>query len=193
MAENYVYFDLETQRSANDVGGWDRKADMRMSIGVTYSTASNSYTIYDESMVQGLIDELLAADLVVGFNHIWFDYEVLMGYTILDLKEQTKNLDLMLDLEKVLEHKPKLDAVASESLGEGKTAVGTDAIKWWQEGRIMDIAEYCCYDVKATRMVHEYGAEHGKVRYKNRFNQVLEIEVDWKAPGIVRRTPQPVS
>lgn len=182
MAENFVYFDLETQRSANDVGGWDRKADMKMSVGVTYSTAKKAYTIYDESMVQDLIDELLGADCVVGFNHIWFDYEVLMGYTILDLQSQTKNLDLMLDLEKELQHKPKLDAVAAESLGEGKTAVGTDAIKWWQEGRIMDIAEYCCFDVKVTKLVHEFGAKHGMVRYKNRYNQSFEVPVDWRLP-----------
>ena len=183
MPENYVYFDLETQHSANDVGGWDRKADMKMSVGVTYSSANGSYTIYDEANVPGLIDELVSADVVVGFNHIWFDYEVLNGYTILDLKEQTTNLDLMLDLEQVLEHKPKLDAVAAETLGEGKTAVGTDAIKWWQEGRIMDIAEYCCFDVKVTKLVHEYGARHGMVKYKNRFNQSLEIPVDWKMPA----------
>lgn len=182
MAENYVYFDLETQRSANDVGGWDKKADMKMSVGVTYSSTRGGYMIYDESMVQELIDELCAADVVVGFNHIWFDYEVLMGYTILDLKEQTTNLDLMLDLEKELEHKPKLDAVASESLGVGKTAVGTDAIKWWQEGRLMDIAEYCCYDVKVTKEVHEYGAQNGLVKYKNRFNQSLEVPVKWTLP-----------
>lgn len=183
MAENYVYFDLETQRSANDVGGWDRKADMKMSVGVTYSSAKNAYMIYDESNVQDLIDELCAADVVVGFNHIYFDYEVLMGYTILDLKQQTRNLDLMLDLEKELEHRPKLDAVAAETLGEGKTAVGTDAIKWWQEGRIMDIAEYCCFDVKVTKLVHEFGAKHGMVKYKNRFNQVLDVPVEWKMPG----------
>lgn len=182
MAENFVYFDLETQRSANDVGGWDRKADMKMSIGVTFSSAKNAYTIYDESMVNQLIEELLEADCVVGFNHIWFDYEVLMGYTILDLQSQTKNLDLMLDLEKELQHKPKLDAIAAESLGEGKTAVGTDAIKWWQEGRIMDIAEYCCFDVKVTKLVHEYGAKNGIVRYKNRYNQSFEVPVDWRLP-----------
>ena len=33
-----VYFDLETQRTANDAGGWDKKAAMGMSVGVTYST-----------------------------------------------------------------------------------------------------------------------------------------------------------
>lgn len=182
MAANYVYFDLETQRSANDVGGWNNKAEMKMSVGVTYSTANKSYTIYDEANVQGLIDELLGADLVVGYNHIYFDYEVLMGYTILDLKEQTKNLDLMLDLEEEIQHRPKLDAIAESSLGESKTAVGTDAIKWWQEGRIMDIAEYCCFDVKVTKLVHEFGAKNGKVLYKNRFNQSLEIPVKWSLP-----------
>lgn len=182
MAENFVYFDLETRRSANDVGGWDRKADMGMSVGVTFSTGLNRYRIYDEANVQDLIDELCTADLVVGFNHLSFDYEVLMGYTILDLRDRTRNLDLMIDLEQVLLHRPKLDAVASETLGESKTAVGTDAIKWWQEGRIMDIAEYCCFDVKVTKLVHEYGAKHGLVKYRNRFNQALEVPVQWRLP-----------
>ena len=182
MAENFVYFDLETQRSANDVGGWDRKADMGMSVGVTYSTALRRYVIYDESNVQALIDELRDADLVVGFNHVSFDYEVLMGYTVLDLRDCTRNLDLMVDLEKTLQHRPKLDAVAGETLGESKTAVGTDAIKWWQEGKIMAIAEYCCFDVKVTKLVHEYGAKHGLVKYRNRFNQSIEIPVDWRMP-----------
>ena len=178
-----VYFDLETQRTANDVGGWDRKADMGMSIGVTFSSALNRYMIYDEANVQALIDELRDADLVIGFNHVSFDYEVLMGYTVLDLRDCTRNLDLMVDLEKTLLHRPKLDAVASETLGESKTAVGTDAIKWWQEGKIMAIAEYCCFDVKVTKMVHEYGARHGLVKYRNRFNQSLEVAVDWRLPS----------
>ena len=191
MAENFVYFDLETMRSANDVGGWDRKADMGMSVGVTFSTAENRYRIYDERNVQELIDELCSADLVIGFNHISFDYEVLMGYTILDLKEQTRNLDLMLDLESELQHRPKLDAIASQTLGESKTAVGTDAIKWWQEGRIMDIAEYCCFDVKVTKMVHEYGAKHGLVKYKNRFNQYLDVPVQWRLPVSERDSTLP--
>jgi len=180
--ENFVYFDLETQRSANDVGGWNNKADMGMSIGVTYSTALEKYTIYDEANVNGLIDELLGADLVIGFNHVSFDYDVLQGYTIMILAEQTKNLDLMVDLEVELEHRPKLDKVSQASLGEGKTAVGTDAIKWWQEGRIYDIAEYCAYDVKVTKLVHEYGAQNGFVKYVNRFNQHQDVPVKWRMP-----------
>ena len=49
---NIVYFDLETQRTANDVGGWDKKRDMGMSLGVTYSTNLNEYQVYPEKARQ---------------------------------------------------------------------------------------------------------------------------------------------
>jgi hypothetical protein len=181
MARDFVYFDLETQKLASDVGGWGNKDRMGMSIGVTYSTATGEYRIFGESQVDQLIDQLMRAEVVIGFNHIYFDYEVLMGYTILNLAEQVRSLDLMIDLEREIGHKPKLEAVASASLGVGKTAVGTDAIKWWREGKIMKIAEYCAYDVKVTKMVHEFGARNGFVKYVNRFNQEQNVPVSWEA------------
>ena len=95
---NIVYFDLETMHSADDVGGWGHIDKMGMSIGVTYSTGNGGYSIYAESEVNDLIEELQRADLVVGFNHIRFDYEVLHGYTTLDLR-QLPSLDLMVDLQ----------------------------------------------------------------------------------------------
>ena len=79
----------------------------------TFSTKLNEYRIYTEDEVQDLIKQLHQADLVVGYNHISFDYEVLMAHTVMDLKDQLRSLDLMVDLEKVLGHRIKLDAVAS--------------------------------------------------------------------------------
>ncbi|MGC3990146.1 MAG: ribonuclease H-like domain-containing protein [Chthoniobacteraceae bacterium] len=180
MSRNIVYFDLETQRTANDVGGWNKKRDMGMSLGVTYSTALNEYRVYSEKRVNELVDQLLRADLVVGFNVVSFDYEVLMGYTILDLPHQCHTLDLMLDLEVKLGHRLSLDAVASASLGVGKTADGLEAIRWWREGKLMEIAEYCCFDVKCTKLVHEYGIKHHKLHYTDRFQQKRSVEVEWK-------------
>lgn len=179
MARNIVYFDLETQRTANDAGGWDRKRDMGMSIGVTYSTASGEYQIYSEKRVNDLINELMRADLVVGFNVINFDYEVLMGYTILDLPSQIPTLDLMVDLEKKLGHRLGLDAVATATLGLGKTADGLDAIRWWREGRVLEIAEYCCFDVKVTRLVHEHGRDQKHLLFHDRFQQKRRVDVEW--------------
>lgn len=174
-----VYFDLETQRTANDVGGWDKKYDMKMSIGVTYSTRLGAYQIYDEAHVNDLIDQLIKADLVVGFNVINFDYAVLMGYTILDLEDRCRTLDLMVDIEKKLGHRLGLDAVASATLGVGKTGDGLDAIRWWREGRMLDIAEYCCFDVKCTKLVHEYGVANRELFYDDRFQQRKSVAVEW--------------
>src|SRR5712671_960246 len=85
--KNIVYFDLETQKSAQEVGGWDKISAMGMSIGVTYSTARGDYRIYGEKQVDDLVTDLQRADLVVGFNILRFDYEVLHGYTALDLTQ----------------------------------------------------------------------------------------------------------
>ncbi len=176
--KNIVYFDLETQKSAEDVGGWNNIRDMRMSVGVTYSTARGEYRIYAEKEVDDLIKELMRADLVVGFNNLRFDYEVLHGYTVMDLK-QIPTLDMLVDLQKALQHRLSLDSVANASLGVEKTAEGLQAIKWFREGKLMEIAEYCCYDVKITKLVHEFGAENKQVFYKNKFGTKLSVAVDW--------------
>ena len=179
MPPNIVYFDLETQRTANDAGGWDRKRDMGMSIGVTYSTASGEYQIYTEQRVNDLVNELIRADLVVGFNVINFDYEVLMGYTILDLPSQVPTLDLMVDVEKKLGHRLGLDAIATATLGVGKTGDGLDAIRWWREKKLLEIAEYCCFDVKVTRLVHEYGRDRKHLFFTDRRQQKRRVDVEW--------------
>ena len=175
---NIVYFDLETMRAADEVGGWKHIDKMGMSIGVTYSTVNGEYSIYQESEVNDLIEELQRADLVVGFNHIRFDYEVLHGYTPLDLR-QLPSLDLMVDLQQKLSHRLKLDSIANATFGAEKIADGLQALKWYKQGKILEIAEYCCYDVKITKMVHEFGAENGCVFYNNRFGKVLNVGVDW--------------
>ena len=179
MPRDIVYFDLETQRTANDAGGWDRKGAMKMSVGVTYSTARGEYRIFTEKRVDALIDQLVRADLVIGYNVINFDYEVLMGYTVLDLVHQCRTLDLMLELEARLGHRLGLDAVSHATLGVGKTAEGLDAIRWWREGRLLDIAEYCCFDVKCTRLVHEHGIRNKQLFYHDRFQQRRAVAVEW--------------
>ena len=180
MARDIVYFDLETRRTQGDVGGWGNKHLMGISVAVTYSSRAEDYAIYTEDQAQVLINQLTRADLVVGFNHVGFAYEVLLVHTIFDFRDQVNSLDLMLDLEKKIGHRPKLDAVAAATLGTGKSADGLQAIRWWQQGKLAEIAEYCCFDVKVTRLVHEYGVNHGFVKYHDRNGRELTLEVDWK-------------
>jgi DEAD/DEAH box helicase domain-containing protein len=186
-AKNIVYFDLETQRSFGDVGGFTHKDKMGVSVAVTFSTARGTYEIYTEKEMDKLGEELIRADLVVGWNHVQFDYPVLQPYVFHTLAEQTINLDMMLDLETRLGFRLKLDSVASASLGTGKSADGLDALRWWQEHKktgdfapLRRIAEYCAFDVKVTKCVHEYALAHGLLKYDDRNGRSMEIAVDWK-------------
>jgi DEAD/DEAH box helicase domain-containing protein len=192
MPRDIVYFDLETQRTANDAGGWARKGDMRMSVGVVFSTATGRYEVFGEAQVDQLVERLRRADLVVGFNILNFDYQVLMGYTILDLVAELRSADLMADMEQRLGHRLGLDAIAHATLGIQKTAVGLDAIRWWREGRIMEIAEYCCFDVKVTRLVHEHGCRHKELFFHDRFARKQRVEIDWAHLDLETAFPQAV-
>lgn len=175
--KNIVYFDLETQKTSAEVGGWDKIRELRMSVGVTFSTARNSYCIYSESRVHDLISELQRADLVVGFNQLRFDYEVLSYYSPFDLS-QVPTLDMLVELQKTLKHRLSLDALAAP-FGLEKTADGLQAVDWFRQGRLVEIAEYCCYDVKLTKLVHEYGAANKQLFFHNRFGKMVSVPVSW--------------
>lgn len=184
--QDIVYFDLETRRSAAQVGGWHQTAKMGISVSVTYSTKLDEYRIYTEEETGALIDQLRGADLVVGYNHVGFDYGVVQPHTLWNIGEMTRNLDLCTDLSEKIGHRLKLDSVATASLGLTKTAEGTDALKWWAEyeqakevSKLIDIAYYCCYDVKVTMAVHRFGVENGYVLYDDRNGNIVKIAVDW--------------
>ena len=179
LLKNIVYFDLETQKSADEVGGWGNIRDMRMSLGVTYSTGLGQYTIYGERDVNALVEELRRADLVVGFNSQRFDYTVLQGHNDFFDPEQISTMDMMVDLQNKLQHRLSLDSIANATFGVEKTSEGLQAIRWFREGKMMEIAEYCCFDVKLTKMVHEYGMAHGQIYFTNKFGKKITVPVTW--------------
>ncbi len=181
--ENVVYFDLETQKSFDEVGGRtpEHFRQLQLSVGVSYSTADQKYRIFHEGNAHELVQQLLKADLVVGHNIISFDYLVLSAYSPLDLT-QVPTLDTLVEIEKILKHRLSLDAIAKSTLGNTKIANGLDAIRWWREGgeqNILKIAQYCCYDVKISRLIHEYGRDRGELHYADRFGQKRTVKVSW--------------
>ena len=186
--KNIVYFDLETRRSAAQVGGWHETGKMGISVAVTFSTRDNAYHIYTEDQADDLIRELREADLVVGYNHIGFDYGVLQPHSFWSIADNTRNLDICTYLTEKLGHRLKLDSVAKVTLGgNSKTAEGTDALKWWAEyekggdpQKILDIAKYCCFDVKVTMEVYKFGAQNGYVNYEDKGGEPVRVDVDWR-------------
>jgi DEAD/DEAH box helicase domain-containing protein len=149
-----------------------------LSAAVTYSTAAACYHRYTEKRVKALVEELRSAELVVGFNVLEFDYEVLCGYMDVPF-EQLPTLDMMDHLARRLGFRVSLDSVATATLRVGKSGDGLQAIRWYRQGLVDQVLAYCQQDVEITRKVHEYGKQFKLVYYWDKQYQRQIAPVSW--------------
>jgi DEAD/DEAH box helicase domain-containing protein len=172
-----VVFDIETQRSFAEVGR-SQMHKLGVSVAVAYRYDRDELQVFTEETISELIDLLLQADLVVGYNVTGFDYEVLRGYTDKDL-QSIPTVDLMYDLEQRLGFRPRLESVAASTLGTGKSADGLQALEWWRRGEIDKIIEYCKEDVRVTRDLYSFGKRNRWVKVARGEGKSRQVEVDW--------------
>ena len=171
---NIIYFDLETQKSAQEVGGWSYIDRMKLAIAATFSTADQQYTIFQEADVERLINQLTKADLIVGFNLKGFDYVVLRPYTRVNLW-QLPTFDMLEHVRRALGFRLSLDALAKETLGESKSADGLQSLRWWKAGKVDLVAEYCRKDVEITKRLYEHASEKGYLLFRGRDGRVRRV------------------
>ena len=174
----YGVFDLETQRSAAEVGGWHRADKMGISCAVLFDSRANDYHDFLEDQVEEFIDRLNQFDVVIGFNIKRFDYRVLSGYSETDFS-RICTLDILEDIHSRLGFRLSLAHLAEITLNSRKSADGLQALKWWQQGRIQEILEYCRQDVRITHELYRYGKQHGYLLFKDKAGEVVRIPVDW--------------
>ena len=182
--QRILYFDLETQKSAEDVGGWGNIHDMKLAVGVVWDSCEQEYFSYQENTALQLVEKLQTADLVVGFNVKKFDYGVLQPYADFDLDEIT-TFDMLIDINKKLGHRLSLNHLAENTLNAKKSADGLVSLQWYKEGEIDKIIKYCKQDVEITRDLFLYGESHGYVKYSTRSGVVKDLKVDWKTPSLI--------
>lgn len=175
---NIIVFDLETQYAADEVGGWNNIRDMHLAVAVTYNPAMDVYRDYMEQEVDLLIATLRGADLVVGYNVIRFDYEVLRAYTS-DPLSDLPTVDMLRDLHHTIGWRLKLDNVADATLGERKSADGLQAVRWFRQGQLDKVIDYCRCDVEITWQVYQFGRRNGYVQYRDRRGHVHKAPVRW--------------
>jgi DEAD/DEAH box helicase domain-containing protein len=174
----YGVLDLETQRSAQDVGGWSRADRMGLSCAVLYDSAEDGFFDYLEKDMEALVGHLQQLDLVVGFNITRFDYQVLKGYTEFPL-HSLPTLDMLQKVYSRLGYRLSLDHLASATLGVKKSGNGMLALRWWAEGQIRKIVAYCRQDVILTRDLYLFGRDNGHLLFRNKAKALVQVQVDW--------------
>jgi len=175
----YAVLDLETRRSAQEVGGWHRADLMGVSCVVVFDSGTGNFRDYAQDDVPRLVGELVEFDLVVGFNILRFDYAVLGGLSRFDFSS-LPTLDILGSVHQTLGYRLSLDHLARETLGAAKSASGTQALAWWKEGRVDDIITYCRHDVAVTRDLFLFGLRHGHLIFRNKAEKAVRVPVDWQ-------------
>jgi len=183
-ASHVVFLDLETQRAAADVGGWHNAHLMRVAVAVTCDARTGAFRTWSEAEVPALLEHLAAADLVVGFNVIRFDYKVLRGYTDADLAA-LPTFDMLDAVHARLGFRLPLSHLAEETLGAGKSADGLQSIAWWREGRHDLVADYCRRDVEILRDLFDHAAREGHLIFRTRAGERVRLPARWRVEDLI--------
>lgn len=174
----YGVLDVETRRSAEEVGGWGNARRMGVSIAVLYDSGLDDFVSYRQEDLPELARALSVLDLVVGFNIKRFDYQVLGGVCDFPFRG-LPTLDILEKIHERLGYRLSLDGLASATLSAKKSASGLQALAWWKEGRLDLIEEYCRRDVAITRDLYLFGREHSYLLFTNKAAKTVRLPVAW--------------
>lgn len=178
-----VTFDIETASAVPALARNDLNR-LEISVVAIHDSESDEYTSYTVEEFPKLWPIMEKAEMLIGFNSDTFDIPILNKYYPGDLTK-IKSLDLLVEVQKALGRRVRLQSLAEATLGRGKGGDGLKAIEWWAKGEVDKVRKYCIEDVRLTRQLFDYAVEHGKLKYKDlRTNRDLKIDTStWLSPG----------
>lgn len=176
---HYAVFDVETRYGASEVGGWHRAHKMGVSVAVLYDSLNDEFLSYAQDELEDMFARMASVQLIIGFNTLRFDYQVLQPFANGRNFRQWPNLDILAHIHKRLNYRVSMDNLAQATLGAAKSSDGLQALKWWKEGKIEEITRYCLQDVALTRDLYLYGLRHGYLLFTNKAGQRVRAPVDF--------------
>jgi DNA polymerase elongation subunit (family B) len=145
---NYITFDIETY-SPSDLNYIDTD-EFRVSVAGAYISWMDEYVAFMEDETSEFIDLMKEADVIIGYNHLFFDLPVLQKYAPYDLK-QLPNYDILKEVEKKLGHRLRLDDLCKATFEDD---VKTDSYEvyrhYHKQGKWAELIDYCLNDVRLT-------------------------------------------
>lgn len=170
-----ITFDIESISDSVVRGHIDVNEQELTVVGIHDSETGEYSSFFKEDLTK-LWPILERADMLIGFNSDSFDIPLLNRYYPGDLSH-VRSLDLMVEVQKVLGRRIRLQALAEATLDKGKTGDGLKAQDWWREGKKDKVAEYCIEDVRITRELYDYALANGILKYKD-LRDIRDIKID---------------
>lgn len=189
-----VIFDCETQKLFNEIVGVD-PGDLGISVVSVYVRSVDDFqrerngTMYSfwEDELADMWKYFSGAQRIIGFNSVKFDVPALKNYSPTGF-EKLPHFDIMKIVRDALGFSLSLNHLASQTLGKYKSDVGTNAVEYWKkhdEESLTKLKSYCEADVLLTRDLYDFGVQHKKLNYVDKWNTTREIPVDFSYPQAV--------
>ena len=170
-----ITFDIESI-SDSAVRGHVDVAEQELTVVGIHDSLTGEYSSYLRQDLPQLWPIIEKADVLIGFNSNNFDIPLLNRYYPGDLTK-LNSLDLLVEVQKVLGRRVRLQSLAEATLGRGKSGDGLKAHDWWREGKYDRVREYCIEDVRLTRELYDYALKHGILKYKD-LRTIRDIKLD---------------
>ena len=183
-----VIFDVETKQIFSDVGSKD-PGKLGVSVVSAYirevdqnqQELTGQMQSFWEKDFNKLWQCFKEADRIIGFNSLHFDVPALQPYTSIDLKSLA-HFDILDQIYKTFGKRVGLSTLARDSLGHTKTDQGLNAVLYWAKGdpqSLQKLQKYCEADVAITRDVYDYIVRHGEIQFRNKWNQIQKVNLDF--------------
>lgn len=188
-----VIFDLETQKFFDEIEGSD-PADLGVSILSMYvrtldkdfnETNGQMISFFEEDLAKSW-DYFKNASRIIGFNSKHFDVPALRPYLPLELTK-IPHLDILEHVKETNGRRVSLNAIVKETLGDHKADDPANAIKYWakrDEESLKKLKFYCEEDVRLTKEIYDYGLKNKKLIFKDYWNTIRTIDVDFSYPVV---------
>lgn len=170
-----ITLDVETKNIFQEVGNETKKLGISY-VGV-HDSGTDEYFGFFEGELNKMWPLLEGADLIIGYNIKSFDYEVMAPYYRGNL-QKFPTLDLLEVVKNALGFRLKLDNLAKATLNRGKIGDGLDAVRYFREGKMDELAKYCLEDVRITRELFDFATENKKLKYPDLGGMIKEFAVD---------------
>lgn len=176
---NWITFDIETYSPSKS----DKinTSELRVSVIGAYISWIDKYVAFMEDDAKYFINLMKEADLIIGWNHEWFDLPVLQKYSDYNLKN-LPSYDLMLEMEKVVGFKLKLDNVAKANLGEHKTDSYEQFKHYHWNKEWYKLIDYCMNDVRLTNQIFMKAVNEETIKYFD-LHTIREVKVTKPTSG----------
>jgi DEAD/DEAH box helicase domain-containing protein len=176
-------FDIETTGDFSN-GQFDI-SKQELTIACVHDSETGEYSSYLKEELPKLWPLFERADVIVGYNSDHFDIPILNRYYAGDLTK-LKSVDLLKEIKNVLGRRLKLDNLAEATLGKKKSGSGLEAVRWFQDGEIDKVRQYCIDDVKITRALYDFAKEKGFLKYTD-YDGPRDVKLDtsdWEKPSL---------